>query len=184
MFPSWESSLHLIHHTYLHELYSNFLIWASSFILWFHIMWMTYIGSWMTTCMGKSCSFGLPCVPFVNYVFSYFPFGFVWGSRPTAAVLCPWARHFTPRKYWLITQEWWLRPDMTEKLLTGTLSLNTTNQPFGFEGKIWDLIISVPDHCLSFYLSYSMFFTQQRRSVIIPQNIYAIIKLSFPRYLH
>ena len=29
----------------------------------------------------------------------------VLGSRPTAAVLCPWARHFTPRKYWLITQE-------------------------------------------------------------------------------
>ena len=27
------------------------------------------------------------------------------GSRPTAAVLCPWARHFTPRKYWLLTQE-------------------------------------------------------------------------------
>ena len=27
------------------------------------------------------------------------------GSRPTAAVLCPWARHFTPRKHWLITQE-------------------------------------------------------------------------------
>ena len=48
------------------------------------------------------------------------------GSRPTAAVLCPWARHFTPRKYWLITRKRWLRPDMTEKLLTGTLSLNTT----------------------------------------------------------
>ena len=29
----------------------------------------------------------------------------VGGSIPTAAVLCPWARHFTPRKYWLITQE-------------------------------------------------------------------------------
>ena len=29
----------------------------------------------------------------------------VGGSRPTAAVLCLWARHFTPRKYWLITQE-------------------------------------------------------------------------------
>ena len=29
----------------------------------------------------------------------------VLGSRPTAAVLCPWARHFTPRKYWLLTQE-------------------------------------------------------------------------------
>ena len=27
------------------------------------------------------------------------------GSRPTAAVLYPWARHFTPPKYWLITQE-------------------------------------------------------------------------------
>ena len=27
------------------------------------------------------------------------------GSKPTAAVLRPWARHFTPRKYWLITQE-------------------------------------------------------------------------------
>ena len=23
--------------------------------------------------------------------------------------------------------------------------------PFGFEGRIWDLIGSVPDHCLSFY---------------------------------
>ena len=29
----------------------------------------------------------------------------VGGSKPTAAVLCPWARHFTSRKYWLITQE-------------------------------------------------------------------------------
>ena len=25
--------------------------------------------------------------------------------------------------------------------------------PFGFEGRIWDLIVSVPDHCLSFYFS-------------------------------
>ena len=29
----------------------------------------------------------------------------VGGSKPTAALLCPWARHFTPQKYWLITQE-------------------------------------------------------------------------------
>ena len=28
----------------------------------------------MTTCLGKSCSFGLPRVSV--YVFSYFPFGF------------------------------------------------------------------------------------------------------------
>ena len=29
------------------------------------IIWVTYLGSWMTTCLGKSCSFGLPRVPFV-----------------------------------------------------------------------------------------------------------------------
>ena len=23
--------------------------------------------------------------------------------------------------------------------------------PFGFEGRMWDLIVSVPDHCFSFY---------------------------------
>ena len=26
--------------------------------------------------------------------------------------------------------------------------------PFGFKGRIWDLIVSVPDHCLSFYFAY------------------------------
>ena len=25
--------------------------------------------------------------------------------------------------------------------------------PFGFEGRIWDLIVSIPDHCLSFYFA-------------------------------
>ena len=29
--------------------------------------------------------------------------------------------------------------------------------PFGFEGRIWDLIVSVPDHCLSFYLMQKCF---------------------------
>ena len=56
----------------------------------------------MTTYLGKSCSFGLPRVPFRKlpsiYVFSYFP--------------------------------------------------------FGFEGRMWDLIVSVPDHCLSFYFFF------------------------------
>ena len=28
--------------------------------------------------------------------------------------------------------------------------------PFGFEGRIWDLIVSVPDHCLSFYFTDSL----------------------------
>ena len=53
----------------------------------------------MTTCLGKSCSFGLPQVPFVNCChFMYY--------------LC----YF----------------------------------PFGFEGRMWDLIVSVPVHCLYF----------------------------------
>ena len=28
--------------------------------------------------------------------------------------------------------------------------------PFGFEGRMWDLILSVPDHCLSFYFVFKM----------------------------
>ena len=55
----------------------------------------------MTTYLGKSCSFDLPRVPFVN------------------------CRQFM---YLVIS-------------------------PFGFEGRMWDLIVSVPDHCLSFYLT-------------------------------
>ena len=55
----------------------------------------------MTTYLGKSCSFCLPRVPFVN------------------------CRQFM---YLVISL-------------------------FGFEGRIWDLIVSVPDHCLSFYFT-------------------------------
>ena len=81
----------------------------------------------MTTCLGKSCSFGLPRVPFVNccqfmyLVISYFP--------------------------------------------------------FGFEGWMWDLIVSVPDHCLSFYFLYAdevTLFTRvfQQRSLLWWTPIY------------
>ena len=28
--------------------------------------------------------------------------------------------------------------------------------PFGFEGRMWDLIVSVPDHCLTFYYDVSV----------------------------
>ena len=31
--------------------------------------------------------------------------------------------------------------------------------PFGFEGRIWDLIVSVPDHCLSFYFGFLQYAT-------------------------
>ena len=27
--------------------------------------------------------------------------------------------------------------------------------PFGFEGRMWDLFVSVPDHCFSFYFADS-----------------------------
>ena len=30
--------------------------------------------------------------------------------------------------------------------------------PFGFEGKMWDLIVSVPDHCISFYFTSGILF--------------------------
>ena len=32
--------------------------------------------------------------------------------------------------------------------------------PFGFEGRMWDLLVSVPDHCLSFYFVFSLFFIE------------------------
>ena len=61
----------------------------------------------MTTCLGKSCSFGLPRVPFVNcYQFMYL-----------------------------------------------VVSL------FCFGDRMWDLIVSGPDHCLSFYFSYDVLVT-------------------------
>ena len=45
--------------------------------------------------------------------------------------------------------------------------------PFGFEGRIWDLIVSVPDHCLSFYFAADLFTcefvarTKQTRSTLL-----------------
>ena len=57
----------------------------------------------MTTYLGKSCSFGLPRVPFVN----------------------------------------------CSQFMYLVISL------FGFESRMCDLIVSVPDHCLSFYFTLS-----------------------------
>ena len=36
--------------------------------------------------------------------------------------------------------------------------------PFGFEGRMWDLIVSVPDHCLSFY--YAWWLTHSRLTTL------------------
>ena len=47
-----------------------------------------------------------------------------WGSSPSwIAVLCPCARYIYPPKLLVIPRKRWLRPNMTEKLFTGTLSL-------------------------------------------------------------
>ena len=69
----------------------------------------------MTTYLGKSCSFCLPRVPFVN------------------------CRQFM---YLVIS-------------------------PFGFEGRIWDLIVSVPDHCLSFYFKHPQYFYTDRSKAVL-----------------
>ena len=75
----------------------------------------------MTTYLGKSCSFGLPRVPFVNCgQFMYLVISF--GLPRVPFVIC--------RQFMYLV-----------------ISL------FGFEGRMWDLIVSVPDHCLSFYFT-------------------------------
>ena len=43
--------------------------------------------------------------------------------------------------------------------------------PFGFEGRMWDLIISVPDHCLSFYFD--------RNFLTWGMSIYSVCKRHF-----
>ena len=48
-------------------------------------------------------------------------------------------------------QPWFLKYNDT---LEQNIKLLFSYFLFGFEGRIWDLIVSVPDHCLSFYFSY------------------------------
>ena len=38
--------------------------------------------------------------------------------------------------------------------------------PFGFEGRMWDLIVSVPDHCLSFYFMFTLTVTSLACAVL------------------
>ena len=50
------------------------------------------------------------------------------------------------------------------------LSINIFSYfPFGFEGRMWDLIVSVPDHCLSFYLV----------GMVAPGHISAALQIGF-----
>ena len=38
--------------------------------------------------------------------------------------------------------------------------------PFGFEGRMWDLIVSVPDYCLSFYVLLRVHAGQQEQVTV------------------
>ena len=38
--------------------------------------------------------------------------------------------------------------------------------PFGFEGRMWDLIVSFPDHCSSFY--FTLLFFSRNGSTAVP----------------
>ena len=45
--------------------------------------------------------------------------------------------------------------------------------PFGFEGRMWDLIVSVPDHCLSFYFSFQGTGDNKRKLDVL-QNFFGV----------
>ena len=42
--------------------------------------------------------------------------------------------------------------------------------PFGFEGRMWDLIVSVPDHCLSFYFVEKVHLNLVQNMLDVAQN--------------
>ena len=52
----------------------------------------------------------------------------VGGWKPTSAVFVSLSKTLYSPKVLVIPRKPWFRPDMTEKLLTGTLNLNTNKQ--------------------------------------------------------
>ena len=44
--------------------------------------------------------------------------------------------------------------------------------PFGCEGRMWDLTVSVPDHCLSFYFPNSQ---KMARSILLQQSEFVLV---------
>ena len=47
--------------------------------------------------------------------------------------------------------------------------------PFGFEGRMWDLIVSVPDHCLAFYFKSKVSLFSEFESRPVPRPIPNVI---------
>ena len=89
----------------------------------------------------------------------------VGGSIPTAAVLCPWARHFTPRKYWLITQEavapsrhdwkivdWDVKPQ--HKQTETFLQVSPVDYLYEFDVNMYSLVIFLYGWCCNILYVY------------------------------
>ena len=53
--------------------------------------------------------------------------------------------------------------------------------PFGFEGRIWDLIVSVPDHCLSFYFTNDTLYWQKHVHYKVLVNRYGDLSMNTVR---
>ena len=103
----------------------------------------------MTTYLGKSCSFGLPRVPFVNCrQFMYLVISLLVLS--SAITLVTYFVNFRYLNDHLFGKELFIR--FTASAFRKLPSIYVFSYfSFGFEGRMWDLIVSVPDHCLSFY---------------------------------
>ena len=124
----------------------------------------------MTTYLGKSCSFVLPrvhfikCRQFMYLVISLLVFlgsvrvaerlalptsvHGVAGSNPSGGEIFP-----EPKRRFIaqsLSCSSFHRLEMSEKLLKGRKTLTHPSIL-----RMWDLIVSVPDHCLSFYFSDS-----------------------------
>ena len=99
-------------------------IYAEGYIVFVLLFVLSYVGLFLcASIMFVEFSFFTVAWKFLKWGISHEPL-----IRKHSYWIIGTLEGFTPRKYWLITREAGLCPDITEKLLTGTLSLNT-NKP-------------------------------------------------------
>ena len=68
------------------------------------------------------------------------------------SVIIHWFTYYVSDIFQLSRKELFIR--FTARAFRKLLSIYVFSYfPFGFEGRMWDLLVSVPDHCLSFYFS-------------------------------
>ena len=88
------------------------------------------------------------------------------GSSPTRVKPRCVLEQGTPQKVLVIPRKQWLRPNMTEKLFTGTLRDNQPTNHVGFEL----VIVSVTVYCLSFTSQLCTLTTKYGNNNASPQN--------------